>query len=517
MRTLIIDTCFGCTRLLTEASYFRHNNKTLELSNPVRLTGVSPNARLELIKLSRSANVVSVALQLPESEIQGVVNGRMMDKFPSTTSLWQILRRFESGAAGGLALQKNLTARGVPSTADGEKGAGRLYYETPVLQYMGREVSSFVDLQKSLGRLGFNGGSILLRLNFRATKDPLEEAMQNIGAYFQSVEGDGNGNEGALAGSAATTESVPDVSQATLAEGDSEIRSVPHPIPSPPPLTPAGEPVPSPVEDAVTGASITYPNGEQEASQTSKESAPIASSEPTVTGPNQRRISVHAPSSSTTLRAAQQAHNESDYIPSIAHAKLHQNRLQGSTHNQRLASYAEDENQQKAKARRLADTKALDLRIRFPDQTMVDTQFTNLDTAATLYECVRGLLRHEDAPFSLRYNGSKGQKEVPKYSIPQEPKEAPTGSTQRLIADLGIVDRTLVTFVWEEGASTDARRDPSLKAEHAQNAKEIQVQTFQGKDEEDTSAPDKPLGNTKAGGGERKGMPAWMKKTLGKK
>lgn len=517
LRTLIIDTCFGCTRLLTEASYFRHNNKTLELSNPVRLTGVSPNARLELIKLSRSANVVSVALQLPESETQGVVNGRMTDKFPSTTSLWQILRRFESGAAGGLALQKNLTARGVPSTADGEKGAGRLYYETPVLQYMGREVSSFVDLQKSLGRLGFNGGSILLRLNFRATKDPLEEAMQNIGAYFQSVEVDGNGNEGALAGSAATTESVPDVSQATLAEGDSEIRSVPHPIPSPPPLTPAGEPVPSPVDDAVTGASITYPNGEQEASQTSKDSAPIASSEPTVTGPNQRRISVHAPSSSTTLRAAQQAHNESDYIPSIAHAKLHQNRLQGSTHNQRLASYAEDENQQKAKAQRLADTKALDLRIRFPDQTMVDTQFTDLDTAATLYECIRGLLRHEDAPFSLRYNGSKGQKEVPKYSIPQESKEAPTGSTQRLIADLGIVDRTLVTFIWEGGASMDARKDPSLKAEHAKNAKEIQVPTFQGKDEEHTSAPAKPIGNTKAGGGERKGMPAWMKKTLGKK
>lgn len=435
----------------------------------------------------------------------------MTDKFPSTTSLWHILRRFESGAAGGLALQKNLTARGVPSTADGEKGAGRLYYETPVLQYLGREVSSFVELQKSLGRLGFNGGSILLRLSFRITEDPLEEAMQNIGAYFRSVEEDGNSNEDAHGGSAATTESVPNASQATSVEEDSEIRSLPHPISSPPPLTSAEKPVPSPADDPVTNSCITSPNGEQEALQTSKDSTPSASSEPTVTGPNQRPMSVHAPSSSTTLRAVQQAHNENDYIPSIAHAKLHQNRLQGSTYNRRLASYAEDENQQKAKAQRLADTKTLDLRIRFPDQAMVDTQFTNLDTAATLYECARALLRHEDAPFLLIYKNSKGQRET----IAKASREAPTGNTQRLIADLGMDGRTLITLIWEEGASEEARKDPSLKTEYAENAKEIQVQIFQGQDE-DTSTPGKTLSNTKAGSGERKGMPAWMKKTLGK-
>jgi len=430
----------------------------------------------------------------------------MTDRFPSTTSLWQILRRFESGAAGGLALQKNFTARGVPSTADGEKGAGRLYYETPVVQYMGREVSSFVDLQKSLGRLGFNGGSILLRLSFRITEDPLEEAMQNIGAYFKSVEEDGDGDTGAHAASSATTESVQDASQLASSEEDAESKS-------PPPSTSAGTPVPSPDNDVVVSSSTTSPNGEQNPSQTSKASTPNASHEPTMTGPNQRRMSVHAPSSSTTLRAAQQAHNENDYIPSIAHAKLHQNSLQKSTHNQRLASYAEDENQQKAKAQRLADTKALDMRIRFPDQTMVDTQFTNLDTAATLYKCIRGLLRHEDAPFLLIYTNPKGQKET----IPKVSKEAPTKNTQRLIADLGMAGRTLITVIWEEGANMEARKDPALKAEYAENAKEIQVPNFQGQDEEVASAPGKAQSNSKAGSGDRKGMPAWMKKTLGKK
>ena len=474
----------------------------LDLSNPIRLAGFPPNAKLELVKLSKSASVVSVALQLPESEAQGVPNGRLTDKFPSDTSLWQILRKFESGSSGGLGTQKNFTARGVPVTAEGDNGAGRLYYETPVIQYLGREVSSFVDLQKSLGKLGFNGGSILLRLSFRATQDPLEEAMQNIGAYFKSVE-QGANSQGAHAGSAATMESKPDVSQPALAEADTESKSPPEPL-SPAPTAPATEPT-TPYENDASSSAPT-PNGEQPEKEASEIHEQPFSSGPTMTGPNQRPISVYAPSSSTTPRAAQQAYNENDYVPTIAHAKLHQSRLQGSTHNQRLASYADDERQQKAEAQKLTEVKELKTRIRFPDQTMVDAQFSNLDTAAVLYECIRSLLKHEDAPFLLKYSSPKGPKEVPKENM------------QRLIADLGMVGPLLINFIWEEGASPEARRAPVLKPEYAKNAKEIQVQEIQGQDEEeDTSALRKPQSNARPSGGDRKGMPAWMKKTLGKK
>ena len=495
----------------------RHNNKTLDLSNPVRLSGLSSNAKLELVKLSKSPSIVSVALQIPESESQGVPNNRMADKFPSTTSLWQILRKFESGAAGGLGLQKNFTARGVPQTACGGTESGRLYYETPVVQYMGREVSSFVELQKSLSQLGFNSGSTLLRLSFRATQDPLEDAMKNIDEYFKSVEEDDSASRGAHAGSVATSSSVPDASQPALTEEEAESKSPPESV-SPPPSVSTPEPASAPSDDVIASSSITSPNGERDAGDTSEVSAPTTSSEAIVTGPNQRSISVYAPSSSTTPRAAQQAYNEKDYIPSIAHAKMHQNRLQSNTHNQRLASYAEDENQQKAKAQKLAETKELKTRIRFPDQTMVDCQFTDLDTAATLYDCIRGLLRHEDAPFLLKYNTSKGPKEVPKYIFPKDSKEARTENTQRLIAGLGMVGPLLINFIWEEGASMEARKAPVLKSEYVKNAKEIQVQNIQGQDEEeDTSGPSKSQDIAKSGGGERKGMPAWMKKTLGKK
>ena len=53
---------------------------------------------------------------------------------------------------------------------------------------MGRDYATFTDLQKTLAQLGFNNGSVLLRLSFRTTDTPLEEAMELIEQYFKSVE-----------------------------------------------------------------------------------------------------------------------------------------------------------------------------------------------------------------------------------------------------------------------------------------------------------------------------------------
>ena len=69
----------------------------------------------------------------------------MTDKFPSTTTLWQVLRKFEAGVAGDGNTKRNLTARGAPGMNDGSSGAGRLYYQIPVIQIMSRELSSFTD------------------------------------------------------------------------------------------------------------------------------------------------------------------------------------------------------------------------------------------------------------------------------------------------------------------------------------------------------------------------------------
>jgi len=158
--------------LLTDI--YRHQNKQVDLSRTFRLSGLTSGAKLELVQSSRSPAVVSVALQLPDSEAQGIPNARLTDKFPSTTTLWLVLRKFEAGVAGESSTQRNLTARGTPRTDGGSSGQGRLYYETPVLQVMGRELSSFTELQKSHVQLGFNSGSVLIKLNFRLSDMTLE-------------------------------------------------------------------------------------------------------------------------------------------------------------------------------------------------------------------------------------------------------------------------------------------------------------------------------------------------------
>ncbi|KAL8827309.1 MAG: hypothetical protein Q9191_003264 [Dirinaria sp. TL-2023a] len=497
----------ACSKWGKDASLhgLKHNNKTLDLSNPIRLSGLSSGARLELIKISKSPSVVSVALQVPESDGQGIPNNRMTDKFPSTTSLWQILRKFESGAAGGLGLHKNFTARSTAQIANGNTGSGRLYYETPVLNYMGREVSDFVGLQQSLGQLGFTGGNTLLRLTFRATQDPLETTMEDIERYFKSVEGHDDSSRGAHAASVGTGGSVSDTAQPALTEEEAGAKSPAEP---PSPLPPPTEPLsPARSEDLIASSSISGSNGRQTEAGTPLASTPSTASEHTVTGPGGRLMAIYAPSSSTVPRAAQQAYNEADYVPTIAHAKMHQKRLQNGTHNQRLASYAEDDNKQKARAQRLTEIKELKLKVRFPDQQTIWVGFNDLDTATTLYDWARKVLVHEGAPFVLKYSTAKG------------PQEVPVNSTQRLIAGLGMVGPLLVNFVWAEGADPEARSSSVLKPEYATKAKEIEVPEIPGQDvAEENPAPSTSSENARpSGGGSKGGIPKWLQKGLRKK
>lgn len=268
------------------------------------MSGLSSGAKLELVLLSRSPSVVSVALQLPDGEPQGAPSGRLVDKFPSTTTLWLILRKFESGAGGESRAVRNFTARGAPQTSNGESGSGRLYYETPVLHIMGRELSSFEDLQKTLGQLGFNAGSVLIRLSFRVTETPLDEAVLEIDRYFKSAESENPA--GAHAGSVATMESVPDADNPDgLADGAS-VRS---------PAEESGDAVMEgssvPLGFNVTGSSLEKREEKEEE---------VGSD--TVVGPDQRPMAVYAPPSDSTPQAARRASH------AVSELRNHADRLQ---------------------------------------------------------------------------------------------------------------------------------------------------------------------------------------------
>lgn len=264
----------------------RNNNKQVDLSRTIRLSGLSSGAKLELVLLSRSPSVVSVALQLPDTEVRDGSASRLVEKFPSTTTLWLVLRKFESGSKEGGGARYNFTARGVPQTADGTSGSGRLVYETPVLHVMGRELSTFTDLQKSLGQLGLNSGSVLLRLSFRVTQTPLEEAMGEIEQYFKSI--DTHPSSGAHSGSVATAESTAEVDNPDALKDGAAAKS--------PPQDSAG------VEEEVS-ASISQSGGADSSTERQLvEEEPL--DDATVVGPDQRPISIFAPPSDPLPQAS---------------------------------------------------------------------------------------------------------------------------------------------------------------------------------------------------------------------
>lgn len=339
---------------------------------------------------------------------------------------------------------------------------------------MGRELASFADLQKTLGQLGFNSGTTLLRLSFRITEIPLEEAMEEIEKYFKSVETDES--EGAYAGSVAVSENVPEPNPSSTADVDSETSREP-----PTSLV-------SPKEDGTTE------------DQTLTTRSP--SNDLTINGPNHRPISVFAPPTSTTPHASLQPYNEQDYEPTIDHAKLHQSRLASTSRNKRLPTDAEIAAQQDAQRKRAADIKDVEIKIRFPDQTQVISTFSNVDTSITLYDFVKGLLENEDEPFLLNFAAMKGPKVVPK-------EEA-----VKLISGLGMTGRVLVNFIWDERATVEARGGKVLKVEFREKAREIEikdVEAIEVEDQRDKTSQVLGKDGDGEGKGKSKGIPKWLK------
>jgi tether containing UBX domain for GLUT4 len=400
----------------------------------MRLSGLPSGAKLELVQLSKSAGVVSIALQLPESEARGAPNARLTDKFPSSTTLWQLLRMFEAGAAGGLDT-RNFTQRGV-----GNADAGKVCYEQPVVHLPhGRERASFTDLQQTLASVGLNSGSHILRLSFKPTQEPIEVAMAQIQEYFKSDD------------------AVPQPQQSST---DTTL-SQPQPAPSSQDATANDEPTTS-----------TKPQPEwteEEASRGQPEAQPTSdanSVEPTLSASG-RPVSVYRPPTSSTPSAALLTHNEADYAPTVEHAQVHQKLLQTGGRNQRLPTEAEIEARKQEESARIAAIASIEIKVRYPDQSATVATFTQADTGADLYKVVRDDYldsQWQSEPFLLQIREAKGMKLIP------------DNSAKNLIKDVRLKGRETVTFSWDERASAEARSAKVvLKKELRSQAQELKA------------------------------------------
>lgn len=457
-------------------------NKPLDLSQPFRLSGLSAGAKLQLVQASRSPTIVSVALQLPESE----GGGRLSDKFTSSTSLWLVLRKYEDGVAGA-AQKLNLTQRGLPS---GDSGAGRLLYEQPCIHLMGRNLDTFTDLQKTLGQLGLSGGNALLRLTFKTSQLPLEEAMHEISQYFTSIDtvpaGIGSsasqGPNGAHATTGGVLQSQPDAEAENAAiptEGD------------------AGQ---GPREEASITNNPTASIVEDDV---------IASSSIPITPPADvpvDGITVYRPPASDTPAAALQPDDPAVFEPSIDHAKAHLAALNRSSRNTRLPSDKELEEQAQVRQAKLALVHDVVVRVRYPDQSSIETTIHAADTAADLYHTVMNTLAAAPEPFELRYTGAKPHQILP------------NSATKRLVQDFGFRGRQMVTLVWSPDASPAARQGPSLKDEYRARATELKVELASQQSQGEAahqSAMAKGAGQEQKQAGSKLDVEAKMKKFLG--
>ncbi|ESZ95353.1 hypothetical protein SBOR_4287 [Sclerotinia borealis F-4128] len=475
MSEVVSEACKKLGKNTTNYDLKRSNDKAVDLSQTYRQTGLSTGAKLTLVEASRSPAPVSIALQLPQDLASAVPGGRLKDTFPSDTTLWLILRKLESSNE---TANLNFTGRGVAQLQNGDSGAGRMVYEMPVLNVMGREMATFGDLQKTLANLGLNKGTGLLRLTFRQTDQPIEEAMKDIGEYFKEEIPQPEVTAQAPQQVESVTDAIAKLPSAEQQNEDVDVDSDPSDT------TPYSTPTPA-------GASTNTTPSTLPASSSSN-----PSTDPPTLGPDGLPLTIFSAPSNDTPLAALASHHEEDYIPTIRHAKLVQSRLQNSTQNTKLLSYDEEVAREFEKLNRLTKIKEIPLRIRFPDQMAVSKSITSENHGKWLHEYVRGLIVSENEPFKLIYQGNKGRKIIPNED------------TKFLIKDLGIQGPTVINLAWDDGAnSEELKGKPVLKDIYREKAMKQPVPVVESEVEvEKGEGEEKKIeeGNKDEGGGEKK-------------
>ncbi|PTB64178.1 hypothetical protein BBK36DRAFT_1124343 [Trichoderma citrinoviride] len=496
----------ACKKLGLDSNKYliKHKQKQVDLSIPFRTSGLIAGAKLELVQKSKTPSAVQIALQLPQPEAKEIPGGRLINKFPSDLSIWQVLRQFESGEASA-GKNINITARGVAETVGGGgSGAGQLYYETPVLNIMGRELASLADFQKTLSQLGHNSGNVLIRLTFRRTDQTLYEAMEQIGAFFKEEERikveDKIKEEEKSAASASASAAEQEKPQNPPADRDTPMAEAPsEPVDNSTTAREHDDASAQVTQDATTSQSLQG-DGQQTTQEPNKNSELLSRFQP---------VNIFLAPTNSTPAAALLPADEDDFTPTIAHAQLHQARLQESSRNRRLLSDKEIEEREAAERAKIAAVKSVLIKVRFPDNTSSDWEVSPSDTGAFLYQAVRHVMADSEQPFHLVIPGSK--------TVIKD-DDAPQHS---LIRAYKLSGRVLVSLVWDDGVPADVRKRPFLKADFAQQGQAIKVPEIPTAEDDDKDGPSvvpqvqKAPEKRDGGEGSGKKMPKWLK--LGKK
>lgn len=392
----------------------------------------------------------------------------------------------------------NITARGVAALNNGQAtGSGQLLYEAPALNIMGRELGSFADYQRTLSQLGYNSGSVLIRLVYKTPGITFFEAQEQISQYFKEVEQDEAGKP---------TPSTDSPSQATPSTQEEASSASAEPSPTVQmqdapdrPANDAPESAPLVSTEPTSTEAAPQPVPPTSAEFTSAGQLPVVPQDPLAP------IGIFTAPSSSTPAAARAAVSETDFTPSIAHAQLHQARLLESSRNKRLLSDKQLAEQAAATEEKLSAVQSIEVKVRFPDNTSATWVITHDDTGAKLYKAVRSVMADPSLPFHLVVPGTK--------DVIRDVDAA----DNRVIRAHKLTGRVLVNLVWDDGAPAAARGKPFLKSSASQAAKDIEVPDVPVVEEEEEEKrparqPQQKQGSSSQGGS---GEDA-MKKKIGK-
>ncbi|KAL2885910.1 Tether containing UBX domain for GLUT4 [Ceratocystis lukuohia] len=402
----------------------RHNQKLVDLSSPFRQSKLTSGAKLDLVVKPKTPSIVSVAIQLPHPESTQIPAGRIISKFPSTFTLWQVLRQVESGPANqGRTLRITDRATPISSTS----GAGQLYYEMPTLNIMGREFTTFADFQKTLSQLGYNSGSVLMRLSFKVTDQPLFSAIEEINAYFKDAEEKTD----------ETTKHEQNGSQSPVLSPEDKDISTADTLKNTIPIKP------EPVE------SDTVPKSEAKGPDI--QNLPADPLQP---------VGIFSAPTTSTPAAALMPVEDTDFIPTIAHAQSHQAQLMLQSQNKRLLSDLELEQKAAEKAAKLAATSTVSTKVRFPDNSSAQWNWGPNATGSMLHAAVRKQMANPSLAFRL---------------VMMPGRTAILDDQKTLIKGYKLVGGVVVTLLWDESVPKDARTKQFLTPEASQQAQKIVV------------------------------------------
>ncbi|KAG2393018.1 hypothetical protein C9374_009595 [Naegleria lovaniensis] len=163
LQTILKDFCEK-NKISPENYGLMHNKKNLDLSLPFRLSGVSNNATIEIVKKASSSQVKAAAtlgLQLPDGQ-------RLKAVFPVDISLWIALKRWEKK-------EENINLTQV----EDEKTKK---YSIPSLIYMNQQFKTLEELKNTkLSDIGLRDNSnALLRLSFLPTDKTIEDLKEEL-------------------------------------------------------------------------------------------------------------------------------------------------------------------------------------------------------------------------------------------------------------------------------------------------------------------------------------------------